>query len=129
MYSKLPSLTIGFHGCDSSVYDKVIKENHRLNKSENKYDWLGHGIYCWENNLQRAYEFAEFQKSRGKIKDVAVIGLIIDLGYCLDFVNSEYLQLLRVGYELLKAEYQNASIDLPKNKLMEEEIPLSIDRI
>jgi hypothetical protein len=27
MYSKIPSLTIGFHGCDISIYNEVIKNN------------------------------------------------------------------------------------------------------
>lgn len=117
MYSKLPNLTIGFHGCDISVFNEVIKENNKLKPSENNYDWLGHGIYFWQNNLQRAYEFAEFQKSRGKIKKVAVIGAILDLGYCLDFINSEYLSLLSNGYSMLQADMKNAGINLPKNHL------------
>jgi ribulose-5-phosphate 4-epimerase/fuculose-1-phosphate aldolase len=62
------------------VYNAVIKNQDFLNASQNSYDWLGHGIYFWESNLQRAYEFAEEQKNRGKIKDVAVIGAVIDLG-------------------------------------------------
>ncbi len=30
-----------------------------LRPSENDYDWLGHGVYFWENNEQRALQFAE----------------------------------------------------------------------
>lgn len=124
MYSKIPNLIIGFHGCDKSIYDKVIKENGKLKASENDYDWLGHGIYFWESNLQRAYEFAEFQKTQGKVKETAVIGAILDLGYCLDFVNSKYIKMLPLGYNLLKADYQNADVKLPTNKLIQNGIPL-----
>ena len=50
MYTKLPNLTIGFHGCKQETYDNVIKHNQPLNKSMNRYDWLGNGIYFWENS-------------------------------------------------------------------------------
>ncbi|MDP4093941.1 MAG: hypothetical protein Q8920_11335 [Bacillota bacterium] len=124
MYSKVPSLTIGFHGCDKSIYDQVIHDNHRLIPSENDYDWLGHGIYFWESNLKRAYEFASEKKSRGEIKEIAVIGAVLDLGYCLDFVNSDYIKLLKVGYKLLEADSVNAGIELPKNKLVSDDVSL-----
>ena len=68
MYSKLPNLVLGFHGCDQSVYEEVIIKNGMLNKSENTYDWLGHGIYFWENNPKRALEWAIELKKRGKIR-------------------------------------------------------------
>lgn len=51
MYSKLPNLILGFHGCSNDVYRKVIVEGEQLNKSNNSYDWLGNGIYFWEQNL------------------------------------------------------------------------------
>ena len=124
MYSKLPSLSIGFHGCDISIYNQVIKDNQRLNPSENDYDWLGNGIYFWENNLKRAYEFASEKKLRGEIKEIAVIGAILDLGYCLDFINSEYIKLLEVGYKLLEADSLNASIVLPENELKKHGVSL-----
>ena len=124
MYSKIPSLTIGFHGCDISIYNEVIKNNQRLNSSDNDYDWLGHGVYFWENNLKRAYEFASEKKSRGEIKEIAVIGAVLDLGYCLDFINSDYIKLLKVGYKLLEADSINAGIDLPKNELVKNGVSL-----
>ncbi len=46
MYSRKHGLILGFHGCDLSVRDKVVsKKGFNLTKSENEYDWLGHGIY------------------------------------------------------------------------------------
>ena len=82
MYSNLPNFVLGFHGCDRAVYEKVINKNERLNPSKNDFDWLGHGVYFWENNPKRAFEYAlEMQKRTGIIKNVAVIGAVIDLGY------------------------------------------------
>lgn len=58
LYSNRPNLVIGFHGCDKSVSDKVITGEENLLASKNDYDWLGNGIYFWENNEDRALEWA-----------------------------------------------------------------------
>lgn len=116
MYNNLPNFVLAFHGCDQTVYDTVITKQQFLNKSENIYDWLGHGIYFWESNLPRAIEFAEEQKIRGKVKQVAVIGAVIDLGYCLNLVDSRALQIVKGGYDLLKSSLENVGAELPENR-------------
>lgn len=57
MYSNLPNLIIGFHGCDLTTYENVLYKHERLRASHNSYDWLGNGIYFWENSLDRAGEW------------------------------------------------------------------------
>jgi hypothetical protein len=52
MYSKLPNLVIGFHGCDISVFEKVLHNHENMIFSDKPYDWLGHGVYFWEHNLR-----------------------------------------------------------------------------
>ena len=59
LYSKRSNLVIGFHGCDQSVVDKVVAGGENLLASTNDYDWLGNGIYFWENNEARALQWAE----------------------------------------------------------------------
>ena len=59
MYRKLPNLIIAFHGCNEKTYEEIVFQGKELKASENTYDWLGHGIYFWEQNLQRAQEWAE----------------------------------------------------------------------
>jgi hypothetical protein len=63
--------------------------------SKEKYDWLGHGMYFWENNYARALQWAEDKKARGRIEKPSVIGAVLFLGYCCDFLDSTYLQLLK----------------------------------
>ena len=58
LYSKHPSFILGFHGCDKSTVDKVINGVESLVPSMNEYDWLGHGVYFWENNIERAWTAA-----------------------------------------------------------------------
>ncbi|MCD4830113.1 MAG: hypothetical protein K8R90_11855 [Candidatus Cloacimonetes bacterium] len=122
MYSKQPSLVLGFHGCDRSIRDKVVSQRGiLLNPSENKYDWLGSGVYFWENNYQRAIDFATFlyeykpHNLKQTINEPSVIGAIIDLGFCLNLLDTEYLNLLKVGYDSLLKFHTDYNLPIPKN--------------
>ena len=59
MQSKLPSFVFGYHGCDESVKSAVLFGKEHLRPSTNDYDWLGRGIYFWEQNAERAMDFAQ----------------------------------------------------------------------
>lgn len=112
MYSKLPELVFGFHGCDQSVFDRVIKNGEPLDFSTNDYDWLGSGIYFWENSVERAWEWA---RESGRVKEPAVIGAVIDLGHCLNLTDRKYTDLLASEYEIMKIDYDEEGTPLPKN--------------
>lgn len=58
MYSGLSNLIIGFHGCDKTIYENVLYKHESLHQSQNSYDWLGNGIYFWENSFERAKQWA-----------------------------------------------------------------------
>ena len=58
-YCKLPSFILGFHGCDESVKDSLLLGKAKLKPSNNEYDWLGSGIYFWENDPDRALSYAK----------------------------------------------------------------------
>ena len=113
MYGRLPNLVIGFHGCDESTFEKVLNQKQMLHSSTNSYDWLGNGMYFWEQNLERAWQWAKESKS---VEKPAVLGAVIDLGYCLNLLDSHYLQILKNEYILLKQDIQIAGLPLPKNK-------------
>lgn len=127
MYSKRSGLILGFHGCDKAVRDKIVCEKGEILKpSENVWDWLGHGIYFWENNHERALKFAQDLKDhppKGKehlIQEAAVLGVIIDLGYCLDLLDSKYLEYLKIGYNLLCDSHEIYGTKMPENFSNEE---------
>ena len=40
MYSTLPNIIIGFHGCDQEVFNKILYEHKPFKPSTNEYDWL-----------------------------------------------------------------------------------------
>ena len=111
MYEKLPNLVFGFHGCNKDTYEKVLYKHKDLKKSDNKYDWLGNGIYFWENSYQRAYEWAE-----KRYENPAVLGAIIDLGRCLNLTDDHTSSILRRGYEMLKIKCETTDNDMPQNR-------------
>ena len=120
LYANRPNLTIGFHGCDQSVVDKVIAGKENLLASTNDYDWLGSGIYFWENNEERALEWAvELSKRPGSsVKQPAVIGAIIDLGYCFDLTDTAYLKELKKSYDFALEFSRISGIPMPVNKTL-----------
>lgn len=117
LYSHRSNFVLGFHGCDKSVVDKVVSGTEELHFSRNDYDWLGNGVYFWENNESRALQWAKAMSKRqgSKIKCPSVIGAIIDLGLCLDLTDSSCLAELRVGYDALVEMCKLSNIDLPQN--------------
>lgn len=122
MYSRLPSFVLGFHGCDHSVAAAVISGKRKLTPSQNDYDWLGTGIYFWENNPDRALEFVRpllGKKRRGKavIRKPDVIGAVIDLGFCLNLLDSTFLQIVKEGHRTLEQALRDAGQPMPVNRI------------
>lgn len=113
MYSRLPSLVLAFHGCDSTTYENVLYHHQPLAPSNNTYDWLGNGIYFWENSYERATDWAV---KHGKNQSPAVIGAVIDLGNCLNLTDYKSAGILRVAYEMLVYECEKAGVALPVNR-------------
>jgi hypothetical protein len=117
MYSSRPGLILAFHGTDKSVVQKVVSETQHLEISSNIWDWLGHGAYFWENSPARALEFAETSSKRNsKIKNPAVLGAVLDLGYCLDLLDYKNLSILKAAYEIRKEVVETSGFALPQNK-------------
>lgn len=120
-YQRLPSWILGFHGCDESTAREVLQTTSKhLKPSDNKWDWLGTGIYFWENDPLRARQFAEEgvagKVTRGKIKKPFVIGAIIDLGLCFNLFDQAALKEMQQAAHDLMAIYDDFRTPLPQNK-------------
>lgn len=123
MYSNLPNLVLAFHGCDEETYKKVLYKHEPLLPSINSYDWLGNGIYFWENSFPRAQEWAIAYCERnhkkhpnGGKKKPAVIGAVIALGHCLNLADYGNSEVLKNGYEILSYELALLGKELPVNR-------------
>ena len=112
------SFVLGYHGCDADIGERVLSGQIDLLKSDKDYDWLGPGVYFWESDPQRAWEWADRRKELKTIKTPFVVGAAIDLGNCLDLMARESLELLAESYKNL-IEVVNAAGDgrqLPENR-------------
>lgn len=103
-----PFQVIGYHSCDRDLGLRVLKGEDQLKPSNNTWDWLGKGVYFWEQNPEKAMEYAikcaiGKQKFAGKIYTPFVIGAIIELGHCLNLVEPQSLKIVKEAYnELVK---------------------------
>ena len=116
-----PFSVIGFHSCEREVGLDVLNAKAELKQSRNNWDWLADGSYFWEQNPLRALQYAEesaagVQFNKKAITVPFVLGAIIDLGNCLNLLESSSLQLLTNAYTGLQKVTEDAGRLIPVNK-------------
>jgi hypothetical protein len=116
MYDVKPNLIIGFHGCEAEIRDMLLQNPNYYKISQKPFDWLGHGLYFWENNYDRALQWANDKKELGRIKTPAVIGAVLHLGRCCDFLDKRYIGLLAQYFTIMQSRYKKLGKALPENK-------------
>lgn len=129
MYSKNASYILGFHGCTQKVADILLgSDSPTFKPSTNIYDWLGHGMYFWENDPDRALSFIKEQQIRVKedekcspekkeeYKTVTVIGAVIDLNHCLNLTEISSIQKVKKTHKWYVKHCEKNEFELPQNK-------------
>jgi hypothetical protein len=116
-----PLQVIGFHSCDKIIGLDIINGRTQLRPSKNIWDWLGEGIYFWEQNPLRALEYAIESSTRKQFNKIPirtpfVIGAFIELGNCLNLIEPESLAILKRAYFGLSRIYEEVGKALPKNE-------------
>lgn len=102
----------GFHGCHKDIKVDLLSGNKKFNISRKPYDWLGAGVYFWENDEIRAGDWARDRFGA----DAAVIGAKINLSDCFDISNSYSRRVLMNTHAHLLAISRISGIPLPTNK-------------
>ncbi len=117
MHNLSASFILGYHGCDAAVAERLL-HNEPFLPSTNQYDWLGTGVYFWEANPLRGLEFAAETAARrpDQIQTPAVIGAVIDLGFCLDLTTSLGLKEAEDAFVRLRDILQQAGSSIPENR-------------
>jgi hypothetical protein len=115
-----PFQITGYHSCDKQTGIRVLTGALDLRLSNNTWDWLGGGIYFWEHNPNRALEYAienanGYQFNKVQIKTPFVLGANIELGNCLNLVESESLAILIGAYHGLVEAFKSSGKNLPVN--------------
>lgn len=116
-----PFQITGFHSCDRELGLRLLNGSDELRPSDNPWDWLGPGVYFWEQNPYRALEYAveaarKDQKFSGKIKTPFVIGAIIELGTCLNLVEPNSISIVKEAHDNLLATVRDIGEVMPMNK-------------
>ena len=117
MHRLTTTFVLGYHGCDESVVERLIS-GEPFQKSINDYDWLGPGIYFWEANPLRGLEFAvELQNAHwgSDITTPAVVGVIIDLGFCLDLTTAAGIRQVRAAHASYISNCEQTGDVIPQN--------------
>lgn len=116
-----PFQITGFHSCDRDVGLRIVNGKEGLKPSSNSWDWLGGGIYFWEQNPIRALEYAE-ESARGTqynkvpIKTPFIIGAIIELGNCLNLVEPTSLGVVKQAHDSMMAALLETKKKIPVNQ-------------
>ncbi|MEX6690134.1 hypothetical protein QTN47_21675 [Danxiaibacter flavus] len=116
-----PFQVIGFHSCDKDLALQLLRGSNELRPSNNPWDWLGPGIYFWEQNPYRALEYAmeaasQKQKINGSIRTPFIIGAIIELGRCLNLIEPNAINIVKEAYTSLDKATKESGESLPQNK-------------
>jgi hypothetical protein len=118
MHNLSGGLVLGYHGCDAAVGEQLLN-GASFKLSTNDWDWLGPGVYFWEANPKRGFDFAGELKERGykhaKIETPFVIGAVISPGLCLDLTTKAGIDIVSEAYRVVRQTYELAGEDLPAN--------------
>lgn len=110
------SYVIGFHGCSLELAMRLVSGAETMKATERGYHWLGSGIYFWENDKDRALEWAKEKANRGELKgEPAVVGAVIEPRRCLDLSVRENVPLIQAAHRNVKALHKKAGTPLPAN--------------
>lgn len=115
IHSSDPGLLLGFHGCSIELRDNVLTGKTSLRASRNSWDWLGSGVYFWQNNYERAWDYACNPPKSVIIKSPAVIGAVFSLGNCLDPTDKKWLDLIRYSYDTVQKSFLITGRKMPIN--------------
>jgi len=111
------ALHIGFHGCDRSIGEKLLSDSSIIKPSVNDYDWLGSGFYIWEDNYERAKDWSIANK-----KNPFVIGVVYELGYCFDLMNSAIIEMIKKYNINFTNDFRNQGKEIPQNKDLKNDL-------
>ena len=104
-----------YHGCSVEVGRRILA-GEPMEPSRRDYDWLGEGVYFWENDSIRAWEWANWKVGKGDFEEPFVVGAKVDLGKCLDLMSRDSHMALTEAYDSLIEHYSRRGDKLPFNQ-------------
>ncbi|MFY2610562.1 hypothetical protein [Achromobacter ruhlandii] len=119
-------LVLAYHGCDAVTRDDLVSRRlGALDHSQNEYDWLGPGTYFFEDDPQRAMNFAvQSANNPGElytqrpIVTPAVVGAVLCLTSCLDMTTQAGLTEFQLTLDVLRASGAPLAQNDPRRPLL-----------
>lgn len=106
-----PRVVVGYHGCSEQTAGAILA-GQPFHLSANEWDWLGEGVYFWENAPTRAQDWARQRFGA----EAAVLEARIRLGRCLNLLDTKHFaDIVRVYYTIV-AELSAQGLPVPENK-------------
>lgn len=105
-------IVLAYYGCDLETAQELLGGSP-FQPSGRDYDWLGAGIYFWENDVVRAYQWAN--EPRRKFAFPSVVGAAVELGHCLDLTTQRGIAAVRVAYDGFIVIAERDGIPIPEN--------------
>lgn len=101
------NIILGYHGTSSDAADRILEGGFQI--SRNSYDWLGDGVYFFQDAPDRAWEWA--RQHHGD--DAAVISAEIQITDCMDLLNPRWTRLLSDSYNSYLKNLKDSGQDIP----------------
>ena len=106
------ALVLAYHGCDLETALDLLGGSP-FKPSTEDYDWLGAGIYFWENDIVRAYQWAT--EHRRKLAHPSVVGAVIELGNSLDLTTQTGMDTVKLTYDQFIRMVKENGETIPEN--------------
>ena len=103
-----PLRVYGYHGTSRDKAQEIIERGFDF--STNDYDWLGTGVYFFQDAPVRALAWARERYP----DDPAVVKSELRLENCIDLLDVGWYPIIRETYSMFVEEYRKANIPLPR---------------
>lgn len=97
----------GYHGTSAEAAQAIMLEGFKL--SRNRYDWLGDGVYFFQDGHARARTWAQ-----ERWPDAAVTEVGIELEDCLDLLDPAWFEVISNAFDAVVAAYAARGQPLPR---------------
>jgi hypothetical protein len=98
----------GYHGTTIQAATSILREGFRF--SRNEYDWLGDGIYFFQDAPTRAWEWATTHYG----VEAAVLGAVIRLEDCMDLLDIQWAPVLAEAYDAFLTQLKRVQMSIPR---------------
>ena len=101
---------VGYHGTSRAAAEAILDEGFKA--SSNRFDWLGDGVYFFQDQPSRAQQWAEERYG----SDGVVLEAEIDLTDCMDLLDLSWFALVSEAHDAVVASHRSARLRLPKQE-------------